>query len=131
MKWLGRIALVLGTNLLAPWLLADDPGGFWQNEEQPAWIEIRFSYGTGVGTVRRNDNKPEAVGRVLLKDLVAQEGSQSWRGEIYAERLKEYRDAVLTLPAPDHMLIEVKAGLMSRTVSWRRVATIPGTDAPK
>jgi hypothetical protein len=94
----------------------------WKNAEQPAWIEIEVSEGQGTGTVRRNDNKPEAVGRVLLKDVVAQEGSAGWVGQIYAEKLGEYKDATITLLEPDQMQIVVKVGFMSRTVNWTRAA---------
>jgi hypothetical protein len=111
--------------LLSPALWAGDLDGFWQNEEQPAWIEIRFDDDRGTGTVLRNDKKPEAVGRVLLKDLVAEDEAQSWSGQIYAERFKEYKDAIVTLPEPGRMEIKVKVGFMSRTVQWNRVDALP------
>ncbi len=67
------------------------------------------------------------MGRVLLKDVVSDESNTgSWRGQIYAERLQEYRDAEITLPRPDQMQIKVKVGFMSRTVSWTRAERIPG-----
>jgi hypothetical protein len=116
-----RITLLMLAVLVAPWSLAGDLGGVWQNEDQPAWIEIHFSDGQGTGTVRRNDNKPEAVGRVLIKDLVVEAGGASWVGQIYAERLKEFKDATITLPEPERMQIVVSVGFMSRTVSWIRV----------
>ena len=106
--------------------LADALAGYWKHAEEPAWIEIRFENGAGTGTVRRNDNKPEAVGRVLLKELVNDEGdASSWSGQIYAERFKEYKDAAITLTDPDHMQIRVKVGFMSRTVDWTRAPTLP------
>ena len=107
--------------------LAADLAGYWQNDGQPAWIEIRVENASATGTVRRNDNKPDAVGRVLLKDVVSDESNPGiWRGQIYAERLQEYRDAEITLPQPDQMQIKVKVGFMSRTVSWTRAERIPG-----
>lgn len=112
--------------LFSPALWAGDLDGFWQNEEQPAWIEIRFDADRGTGTVLRNDKKPDAVGRVLLKDLVADgDKAQSWSGQIYAERFKEYKDATVTLPEPTRMEIKVKVGFMSRTVQWNRVDALP------
>ena len=117
-----RITLLLLAVLVAPWSLAGDLSGVWQNEDQPAWIEIQFSDGQGTGTVRRNDNKPEAVGRVLIKDLVVEEGGDSWVGQIYAQRLKEFKDATITLPEPERMQIVVSVGFMRRTVNWIRVA---------
>ena len=122
LSWIQRTALLMVTCLAAPWSLAGDLSGFWQNEDQPAWIEIQFSEGQGTGTVRRNDDKPEAVGRVIIKDLVAEEGGTSWVGQIYAARLKEFKDATITLPEPERMQIVVSVGFMSRTVNWTRVA---------
>lgn len=105
---------------------AADLAGYWKNDDQPAWIEISFENDSGTGTVRRNEKKPEAAGRILLKDLVADENDPgSWRGQVYAERLKEYKDAEISLPDPDTMQIKVKVGFMSRTVSWTRATAIP------
>jgi hypothetical protein len=124
MALLQRMTLLITFALFAPGLLADGLAGMWKNAEQPAWIEIEVSEGQGTGTVRRNDNKPEAVGRVLLKGVVAQEGSAGWVGQIYAEKLGEYKDATITLPEPDQMQIVVKVGFMSRTVNWARAAPV-------
>ncbi len=123
-----RILLLTAAGWLASSVsLAADLAGYWQNDGQPAWIEIRVENSSATGTVRRNDNKPDAVGRVLLKDVVSDESNPgSWRGQIYAERLQEYRDAEITLPQPDQMQIKVQVGFMSRTVSWTRAERIPG-----
>jgi hypothetical protein len=118
--------LAICASLLSPQLLAGDLSGFWQHEEQPAWIEVRFEEGVGTGTVVRNDEYPDRVGRVLIKDLSApgEEGG-SWRGQVYAQRLEEYKDAEISLPKPDFMEIKVKVGFMSPTVKWKRVAEVP------
>ena len=74
----------------------------------------------------RNDEYPDRVGRVLLKDLSTQgEEGGSWRGQVYAQRLEEYKDAEISLPKPDFMEIKVKVGFMSRTVNWKRVTEVP------
>ena len=66
------------------------------------------------------------MGRILLKDLKAREGeADRWNGQVYAERLEEYKDAEITLPEPDQMQIKVKVGFMSRTVNWTRVSGLP------
>ena len=113
------------------WLLCSAPyaadlAGVWKNDELPAWMEIQFENDSGTGTVRRNDEKPEAVGRVLLKDVVADgSAADGWRGQIYAARLEEYKDAEISLPQPDRMEIKVKVGFMSKTVTWTRAAAVP------
>ena len=110
---------------LAPAALAADLSGFWQHEEKPAWIEIQFKDGTGIGKVVRNDEYPDRVGRVLLKEISADgDDGANWRGQVYAERLEEFKDAEISLPEPDQMQIKVKVGFMSRTVTWKRVSEI-------
>ena len=105
----------------APLGFAADISGFWKHAEEPAWIEIRLD--EGKGTVMRNDKYPERVGREILKDLKADESESGlWRGQVYAERLGEYRDAEISLPEPDRMAIKVKVGFISRTVEWTRPA---------
>ena len=129
MTWLKRITLVFGVGLVAPHLWAADLAGIWQSEDQPAWIEVAFADGSGTGIVRRNDNKPEAVGREFLQGITLSEDTGSWQAQIYAERFKEYKDAVITLPEPDRMKIVVKVGFMSKTVYWTRVASLPASEA--
>ena len=76
--------------------------------------------------MRRNDKVPEAVGRVLLKEIHPKgDEADTWLGEIYAQRLKEYKQATITLTDPDTMEITVKAGFMRRTVKWSRSAGLP------
>ena len=44
------LLLTICASLLSPQLLAGDLSGFWQHEEQPAWIEVRFEEGVGTGS---------------------------------------------------------------------------------
>lgn len=112
----------------APLALADDINGLWKHPEAPAWIEI--SLDEGKGTVIRNDKFPERVGREVVKDLQP-DGSKDklWHGQVYAEKLGEYKKAAISLPAPDRMEFKVKVGFMSRTVAWERVDEVPSASA--
>ncbi len=104
--------------------IAQDITGFWKHAEEPGWIEISLE--EGKGTVVRNDKFPERVGREILKDLVSENPEQAvWKGQIYAEKLGEYKDAEITLADPDRMTIKVKVGFISRTVEWQRVEATP------
>jgi uncharacterized protein (DUF2147 family) len=126
MKILRHVLIAAVGCLASSALFAGDLAGYWKNDEQPTWIEIQVESDSAIGTVRRNDNKPEAVGRILLKDVVGDEDKPgSWRGQIYAERFEEYKDARISLPEPDRMEIKVKVGFMSRTVTWTRAAALP------
>ena len=110
--------------LVAPLASAADISGLWKHAEEPGWIEINLD--EGKGTVVRNDKFPERVGREILKELVAEDPEQGpWQGQIYAEKLSEYKDAEITLAEPNRMAIKVKVGFMSRTIEWVRVDAVP------
>ena len=116
-----RSVLVSLAMFFAPLASAESISGFWKHAEEPGWIEIRLDQGKG--TVVRNDKFPERVGREILKDLKAEDPEKGpWRGQVYAERLGEYKDAEVSLPEPDRMNIKVKVGFISRTVEWIRAA---------
>lgn len=115
---------VVAAFLAAPCAFAGDVSGFWKHAEEPGWIEINLD--EGKGTVVRNDKFPDRVGREILKDLKVDGSEQGlWTGQIYAEKLGEYKDAEITLAEPDLMTIKVKVGFMSRTVEWQRVEAVP------
>jgi hypothetical protein len=119
-----RGVLLLVGLLAAPLASAGDINGFWQHADEPGWIEIRLDEGRG--TVIRNDKFPDRVGREIVKGLAADESEENlWRGQVYAERLGEYRDAEISLPEPDRMQFKVKVGFISRTVEWVRVDQVP------
>lgn len=110
-----RSALVVITMLAAPLVCAQDISGFWKHTEEPGWIEVRLD--EGKATVVRNDKFPERVGREILKDLRADDAEKGlWRGQVYAEKLGEYKDAKVTLVEPGRMEIKVKVGFMRRTI---------------
>lgn len=119
-----RMIPTLTFSLFAAVAAAADIDGFWKNSEEPGWIEIKLD--EGVGTVVRNDNYPERVGRQILRDLRADESEENlWHGQVYAERLGEYRDADISLAEPDRMEFKVKVGFINRTVEWVRVDEVP------
>jgi uncharacterized protein (DUF2147 family) len=124
-----RTLLFLAALLAAPLASAGDINGFWKHADEPGWIEIRLD--EGKGTVVRNDKFPERVGREILKNLVTDDSEEGlWSGQIFAEKLGEYKDAKITLVEPDRMKIKVKVGFMSRTVQWQRVDEVPAAPAP-
>jgi hypothetical protein len=125
MKLIVNVLFVAAACLASTGLLAGDLAGEWKVDDQPVWIELRIDADVGTGTVQRNDNKPEAVGRVILKDVVIDENEPgTWRSQVYAARLEEFKDAEITLPEPDQLQIKVKLGFMSRTVTWTRAVAV-------
>lgn len=121
-----RASLACAALLMAPLAMAEGIAGFWKHAEEPGWIEISITEEMGKGVVVRNDVFPERVGREILKDLRADDNQQGlWRGQIYAEKLGEYKDAEISLSGSGEMKIKVKVGFMSRTVDWIRVDEVP------
>jgi len=127
MKFMVTLLLITAGYLPAVGVFASDLAGEWKIEDRPVWVKIQFDSDTGTGTVQRNDNKPEVVGRVILKDVVSDADQPgAWRGQVYAARLEEFKDAEITLPEPDQLQIKVKVGFMSRTVTWIRATAVAG-----
>ena len=119
-----RIILSIAVLLVAQLAAANDISGFWKHADEPGWIEIRLD--EGKGTVVRNDKFPERAGREILKGLAADDAeAETWRGQIYVEKLGEYKDAEITLADTERMKIKVKVGFMSRTLEWQRVEEVP------
>jgi len=126
MKLIGSAIILVAGCLASLFVAAGDLAGFWKNDEHPAWIEIQFEGDTATGTVRRNQEYPDRVGRIVLKDIASDaDNPGNWRGQVYAERLKEFKEAEISMPNPDSMQIKVKVGFMNRTVGWTRAAELP------
>jgi len=118
--------LLLLLSLGAAPAVAAELDGFWKIDGQPVWVEIRTGGESPGGTVRRNDNNPDAVGFALLKGLATVAGTtQAWVGQVFAARLGEYRNAEITLAEPQRLEITVNAGFMSRTIGWTKVDAVP------
>ena len=124
-----RIGILLSfiAMVSAPLALAQEITGLWKHAQEPGWIEIEMQEGVAKGTLVRNDAYPERVGREILKELVlADKDKALWRGQVYAERLGEYKDADIILATSDSLQMKVKVGFMSRTINWVRVEELPG-----
>ena len=123
-----RILLTCTLFLAAPMAWAEDISGYWKHSEAPGWIQVSLE--EGKGTVIRNDEYPERVGREVLRGLEA-DGAEAnrWHGEIYAERFGEYRKVEISLPEPDRMEFKVKIGFIKRTIEWVRVDEVPPAPA--
>jgi uncharacterized protein (DUF2147 family) len=105
---------------------AADLAGLWRHAEEPVWLEIAVDGDAATGSIRRNDNKPELVGMTFLKEVKPDGNSgNQWVGQIYAESMKEFKDARINLETAEQMQIKVKVGFVSRTIKWQRVDDIP------
>ena len=123
-----RVLLAFAVSSATPLALAEDINGFWKHPDAPAWIEISLE--KGKGTVVRNDKFPERVGRELVNDLKADDSEEDlWHGQVYAEKLGEYKKAKISLPDPGRMEFKIKVGFISRTIEWVRVDEVPAVSA--
>jgi len=117
-----RSTIFICTALLAQTVSASDIAGLWKNSNNPVWMEIAVSDdGFANGTIIRNEHNPDAVNRVILKALVADRAVDDlWRGQVFAPRLGEFRDAEVRVANDQRLEITVKVGFISRTVAWTR-----------
>ena len=117
--------------LLAAWfpaqLFGDDGAhallGLWQHESQPVVVEMKAADGLIQGVITRQDEKPEAVGKTLFRDLAYDAESQSWSGRIFVLKLEKEKDVSVVLESPEQFEMTVKAGFIKKTATWNRVET--------
>ena len=99
---------------------ASSLSGVWKNDDRAVWLEITQVNDVATGHVQRNDERPEAVGRAILRE-VRQIRDRQWQGQIYVERMGRFQKATISLRAPDAMTISVRVGPITRSVNWSRV----------
>ena len=122
LAWIVSVSLLL--MLSSASVSAGDLVGIWQHESEPVWIQIEAN--ETVGRIQRNDNKPEAVGFEMIKDLAQTgNGEARWTGQVYAAKLGEFKSAEIDLVSEDIMRFKVKVGFISRRVEWQRVDELP------
>ncbi len=119
-----RYILFFSTLLSASIAVGNDLSGYWKHAKHNVWIEIEMAKGTGI--VVRNDRFPERVGRTFLTGITGNKNKQNaWYGQIYIEKLEDYKKVAISLPETDQMLINGKMGFMSRTAEWMRIDKMP------
>lgn len=118
--------IYLASLLFATNAYAQELDGLWKVGDKATWVRIETLAGVAAGQVVRSEVKPEAVGRIVLKDIrPLADAKLQWRGQVYAERFQRFTDAAISLPASDTMNISVKVGFITRTLVWTRVEDMP------
>ena len=115
-----RLALFSALVSLTTVARSDTLVGAWLLDDQPVVMAITEDDGVFHGVVTENADNGEAVGRTLLRNVTAV--GEGWEGEIFVARLKEFRQANLTLQGADTLAVTVKVGFIKRTVTWSRRA---------
>ena len=106
--------------------VADSLDGLWSLTDRPVYMSIQ----SPVGLVAYSQKDPDAVGKTLLRNLVADDRPNTWQGEIYVRQLKRFEDAQISLISVDSMKITVKLGFISKTLYWERSAQVPESASP-
>lgn len=96
--------------------------GFWQHESEPAVVEIVKQGEVSQGIVRKQEQRPQVIGRNLFSDLVFNPSEGNWTGRIFVMRLNDEKDVTITQQSEDHFEMVVKVGFISRSAQWNRVA---------
>lgn len=91
--------------------------GTWKIPEEEVEVEIRKENDLYQGVIITAD-KDELVGKRLLHDL--KENSGAYTGKFYAIR-KDRLVNVTCIPEGDELTVEISAGLMGKTMKWKRV----------
>ena len=91
--------------------------GVWETGDENTRIEIADVEGQWVGKILSSDNQKAIIGKVILKDL--KQDDSGWTGRIYAARRQEWYDVEIS-PKENVLELEVKVGLFSKSLDWKR-----------
>jgi len=91
--------------------------GTWKMSEENIEVEIIQDGDVCTGVIVKAP-KEGAVGTEILRDLKEKKGK--WEGKLYAIRKGRLVDVVI-VPKEDELDLEVSAGFVSKSMSWKRV----------
>lgn len=113
-KTIALLVLILS----ASGLVAQTPlTGVWNTGTDNTRVEITDTDGTILGTIQSSDNERAPIGRILIKDVVRDDGE--WEGQLFAPKRQEWFDATFQVEG-DVLEITIGSGFLSRTVEWTR-----------
>jgi len=92
--------------------------GTWNTGQDNTNIEISEKGGVYQGIVVSSDNDKVTIGKQFLKDIKLVDGK--WKGKMYSPKKDKWFDAILE-GKEDQLWIQVKAGMMSKTLEWKKV----------
>lgn len=105
---------------LIPSLLAAEPlSGVWNTGEDNTRVETYQKEGAWFGKIISSDNSDAKVGSDVMLGFTETNGV--WTGKMFAPKRDKTVDATIQ-PAADELTITVSLGIMSKTLTWTRVA---------
>ena len=110
------LLLTVGLSALAA---QDGLEGDWQTGEDNTVVRVTALDGVYTGKLLSSDNRKAKVGTEILRDFKPTDGA--YKGTIYAVKRDKLMDATIT-PAGNVLNIKVSAGIVSKKLSWTRVA---------
>lgn len=91
--------------------------GTWNMGRDNTKIEITADNGVYGGKIVSSDNAKAKIGNQILKDIKSVGGV--WKGKMYSPKKDKWFNAVLKAEG-ELLYVTVKAGLMSRTLEWKK-----------
>ncbi|MEL6971131.1 MAG: DUF2147 domain-containing protein [Bacteroidota bacterium] len=91
--------------------------GVWNLGTDNTKVEITADSNVCSGAVVASDNTNLKIGTAMLRNLQYVRGT--WRGEMYSPKNQKWYPAALEGNG-DELEISVKAGLITKTLNWRR-----------
>lgn len=95
------------------------PEGMFLTAEGRRTVEVRCTDGRCVGRVAKDDDHPDLVGRIVLKDLV--EDGKVWKGKGVLPRKGKEFPVEVSLPDSTTLRLKAKAGMFGGSRDWKRV----------
>ena len=92
--------------------------GTWNTGKDNTKIEITAEKDVFVGKIISSDHAKAKIGKQLLKDIKSVGGA--WKGKMYSPQKNKWFDAVLE-DKGNQLLITIKAGWTSKTITWKKV----------
>ena len=91
--------------------------GIWNTGQDNTQIEITEESSVYSGKIISSDNDQVKIGNLLLKEVKASGGK--WKGKMYSPKKDKWFNAVLEGKG-ELLLVTVKAGVMSKTLEWKK-----------
>lgn len=98
--------------------VADVPmEGRWNTGDEGGVVEVYEKDGAIYGRLVAAENDEAPIGVLILRDFQRDDGT--WTGRVYSPRRKRTYPAQLRLEG-SKLVIRVRAGLISKTLTWTR-----------
>ncbi len=109
------------TPLEAPPGGADAILGRWRPSGEDAVVEISRVGAVYVGTLVASPQRPEGVGKPLLRGLTYDASKARWSGEVYAPKRNQWVPAVIRIQDARTFVLTAGGGLITKDLAWSRV----------